>query len=215
MDTLQYFLKEKKLVEYGYGRLDDLLHIVKNRDPKKNSKNKRKIILVAPSWGKNGLIETKGEYVVQTLLEQSMVEGKQELLRKYGSKLDELQGAAIVVDTFSGEIKAAVGNINPTDFGFNRVINAIRPIGSLIKPFVYLTALRQHNKYNLSTIIDDTKLLVPISGSEVWEPSNFDKKYHGFVPLHKALWDSYNIASARLGLELGYDTLQFLLVLLR
>ena len=65
----KYGLKEKKLVECGYGRLDDLLHIVKNRDPKKNSKNKRKIILVAPSWGKNGLIETKGEYVVQTLLD--------------------------------------------------------------------------------------------------------------------------------------------------
>ena len=153
-------------------------------------------------------IFTSLDPLIQTLLEQSMVEGKQELLRKYGSKLDELQGAAIVVDTFSGEIKAAVGNINPTDFGFNRVINAIRPIGSLIKPFVYLTALRQHNKYNLSTIIDDTKLSVPISGSEVWEPSNFDKKYHGFVPLHKALWDSYNIASARLGLELGYDSIQ-------
>ena len=153
-------------------------------------------------------IFTSLDPVIQTLLEQSMIEGKEELLRKYGSKLDELQGAAVVVDTFSGEIKAAIGNINPTDFGFNRVINALRPIGSLIKPFVYLTALRQHNKYNLSTIIDDTKLSVPISGSEVWEPSNFDKKYHGLVPLHKALWDSYNIASARLGIELGYDSIQ-------
>ena len=65
----KYGLKEKKLVECGYGRLDDLLHIVKNRDPKKNSKNKRKTILVAPSWGKNGVIETKGEHVVQTLLD--------------------------------------------------------------------------------------------------------------------------------------------------
>lgn len=153
-------------------------------------------------------IFTNLDPVVQKLLEQSMIEGKEQLLKKYGSKLDDLQGAAIVVDSFTGEIKAATGNINPTDFGFNRAINAVRPIGSLIKPFIYLTALKQYDKYTLSTLIDDTKLSVPISRVENWEPSNFDKKYHGLVPLHKALWDSYNIASARLGIELGYDSIQ-------
>ena len=153
-------------------------------------------------------IFTNLDPVVQRILEISMIEGKQDLLIKYGSELEDLQGAAVVVDTFSGEVKAAIGNINPKAFGFNRVINAIRPIGSLIKPLVYLSALNQHDKYNLSTLIDDTKLLVPISREENWEPTNFDKKYHGLVPLHKALWDSYNIASARLGMELGYDSIQ-------
>ena len=65
----KYGLKEKKLVECGYGRLDELLQIVKNRDLEKNIENERKIILVAPSWGKSGLIESNGEYVVQTLLD--------------------------------------------------------------------------------------------------------------------------------------------------
>ena len=41
---------------------------------------------------------------------------------------------AIVIDSLSGEIQATVGSSNPRDFGFNRILNASRPIGSLIKP---------------------------------------------------------------------------------
>ena len=50
-------------------------------------------------------------------------------------------------------------------------------------------------------------LSVPVTNNSFWEPNNFDKKYHGNVPLHKALWQSYNIASARLGIELGFDSI--------
>ena len=153
-------------------------------------------------------IFTNLDPVVQMLLENSMVKTKEELLRKYGPALSELQGAAIVVDSFSGEIKAAMGSVDSKIFGFNRAINAVRPIGSLVKPFIYLTALNEYSSYNLSTLIDDSKLSVSLPGGENWEPNNFDKKYHGLVPLHLALWDSYNIASARLGMELGYDLIE-------
>ena len=78
----------------------------------------------------------------------------------------------------------------------------------MVKPFVYLTALKQSSNYNLSTLIDDSKLSVPLIGGENWQPNNFDKKYHDLVPLSKALWNSYNIASARLGMELGYDLIE-------
>jgi len=67
--------------------------------------------------------------------------------------------------------------------------------------------LNQYDEYNLTTILDDSKLSIK-SGGEIWEPKNFDKKYHGKIPLHVALWQSYNIASARLGIELGYDSVQ-------
>ena len=76
-----------------------------------------------------------------------------------------------------------------------------------MKPFIYLTALDKYEDYTLTTILDDSKLSL-ISGGEVWEPDNFDKKFHGEVPLHVALWQSYNIASARLGLELGYEAVE-------
>ena len=152
-------------------------------------------------------IQTNLDPVLQESLESSIKKTKLELVNKYGNKLNELEGAAIAVDIISGEVKAVVGSSSPSEFGFNRSINAIRPIGSLVKPFIYLTALNKYDQYTLTTILDDSKLSFE-SGGEIWEPNNFDKKYHGKIPLHVALWQSYNIASARLGMELGYDSVQ-------
>ena len=149
-------------------------------------------------------IETNVDPVLQASLEDSIVKTKKQLIEKYGTKLNELEGAAIAVDISNGEVKAVVGSSSPSSYGFNRSINAIRPIGSLVKPFIYLTALDQYDQYNLTTILDDSKLSVP-SGGVIWEPDNFDKKFHGNIPLHVALWQSYNIASARLGLDIGFE----------
>ena len=149
-------------------------------------------------------IETNVDPILQASLEDSIVKTKKQLIEKYGTKLNELEGAAIAVDISNGEVKAVVGSSSPSSYGFNRSINAIRPIGSLVKPFIYLTALDQYDQYNLTTILDDSKLRVP-SGGVIWEPDNFDKKFHGNIPLHVALWQSYNIASARLGLDIGFE----------
>ncbi len=152
-------------------------------------------------------ISTNLDPVLQDALESNIKKTKDQLVEKYGDKLLDLEGAAMVVDISSGEIKAVVGSSNPSKFGFNRSINAIRPIGSLVKPFIYLTALNKYDEYNLTSILDDSKLSIE-SGGEIWEPKNFDKEFHGEIPLHVALWQSYNIASARLGMELGYDAVQ-------
>jgi len=152
-------------------------------------------------------IQTNLDPVLQDSLENNIKKTKAQLIKKYGKRLIELEGAAMAVDISTGEIKAVVGSSNPSKFGFNRSINAIRPIGSLVKPFIYLTALNKYDEYHLTTILDDSKLSVK-SGGEIWEPNNFDKKFHGKIPLHVALWQSYNIASARLGMELGYDSVQ-------
>ena len=151
-------------------------------------------------------VYTNIDPIFQESLENNIVATKKKLVKKYGKRLDDLEGAAIVVDIQNGEIKAVVGSTNPYQFGFNRSLNAIRPIGSLVKPFVYLSALEKYQQYNLTTILDDSLLSVPVTNNSFWEPNNFDKKYHGSVPLHKALWQSYNIASARLGIELGFDS---------
>mgnify|MGYP001341602977 FL=1 len=152
-------------------------------------------------------IETNIDPVLQESLENSIRNTREQLVKKYGNRLSELEGAAIAVDVTSGEIKSVVGSTNPSSYGFNRSINAIRPIGSLVKPLIYLTALDRYDEYNLTTILDDSKLSIQ-SGGKLWEPDNFDKKFHGQIPLHVALWQSYNIASARLGLEIGYQNVE-------
>jgi len=126
----------------------------------------------------------------------------------------EIQAAAVVADVASGELLAVVGGRDPHFAGFNRALDAVRPIGSLIKPAVYLTALMQPDEYTLATPLSDGPLDVDLGGGEHWQPQNFDHKDHGQVLLRNALVHSYNRSTARLGLELGVpaviDTLRAL-----
>ena len=93
----------------------------------------------------------------------------------------------------------------PGNFGFNRALDARRSIGSLIKPAVYLTALSSSDHYTLITALDDSELRVNDPQKGAWVPQNYDRKYHGAVPLYKSLAHSYNVATVRLGMELGVE----------
>lgn len=116
---------------------------------------------------------------------------------------ESLQTAAIVTTIGSGEIVGLLGDKQAQYQGFNRALDARRPIGSLIKPAIYLTALEQPQKYNLSTLLDDQAFKLEFEDGQEWQPQNFDKKEHGQVLLTTSLMNSYNLASARLGIELG------------
>jgi len=113
-----------------------------------------------------------------------------------------LEGAVIVTASDSGEVLALVGGRQPRYEGFNRALDARRQIGSLIKPALYLTALSRPEDYTLVTRLDDGPLSWSEPGVE-WTPQNYDKQFHGEVPLAEALAKSYNVAAARLGLHLG------------
>ncbi|MCK5697734.1 MAG: penicillin-binding protein 1B [Gammaproteobacteria bacterium] len=118
-------------------------------------------------------------------------------------KAKYLQGAIVVSRRNSAEVLAIVGGKNSKVGDFNRAINARRPIGSLVKPAIYLTALKQ--KYTLLSPLNDTSFSVKSNKGNVWKPHNFDKKEHGIVPLHIALAKSYNLSTARLGMNIGVD----------
>jgi len=119
----------------------------------------------------------------------------------------ELQAAAIVASPDSGEILSIVGDSNPAFAGFNRALDAQRHIGSLIKPVIYLTAVKQKEKYTLGTLLSDTRLRIQGEDKKIWEPENYDKEFHGDVIMYEALLKSYNIPAARLGLELGLSNI--------
>jgi penicillin-binding protein 1B len=116
-----------------------------------------------------------------------------------------MEGAVVVADPQSGEIQALVSGRDPRYRGFNRAVDAARPVGSLLKPVVYLTALQDPAKYTLVTPIDDGPFVWQSRGAPDWEPQNYDKKFHGIVPLRTALAQSYNAATARLGTDIGVE----------
>ena len=126
-------------------------------------------------------------------------------LDKKGVELP-IEGAAVVTNSQNGEVQALVGGRDVRFQGFNRALDATRPVGSLMKPVIFLTALSQPARYNLLTPIDDAPFVWKSRGAKDWAPLNYDKKNHGEVPLRVALAQSYNVAAARLGTELGIDT---------
>ncbi len=140
---------------------------------------------------------------VQRSAESALGKQLQRLEQGRGIAADSLQGALLVTDTQNGEVQALVGGRDPRFEGFNRALDAHRPIGSLIKPVVFLTALQQPQSYTLATLLDDSPLLLQQPGTDDWQPQNYDKEFHGQVPLRMALARSYNVSTARLGLQLG------------
>ncbi len=115
----------------------------------------------------------------------------------------QLQGAAVVVNVEGADVLAVVGGRDPGFAGFNRARDALRQIGSLIKPAVYLTALSDPQQFTPVTILDDTAFELKGGDGKIWSPENYDHQEHGPVPLYSALANSYNISTARLGIAIG------------
>jgi penicillin-binding protein 1B len=138
----------------------------------------------------------------QAVAEQALARRLEQLDRQRGRE-PGLEGAVIVTDVQSGEVQALVGGRDPRFEGFNRALDSARPVGSLLKPVIYLTALSDPSRYTLITPLDDSPLVWKERGIPDWIPANYDLQHHGQVPLRLALAHSYNVASARLGLELG------------
>ncbi len=155
-------------------------------------------------------LETEGLRIFTTLeplIQVAVEKAVEERLKKLESwrRLSEksLETAVIITSTATNGIVALLGGRFPKIGEFNRALDMKRSIGSLIKPFLYLTALKSPEKYSLITPLDDSQINVRVSKNEIWRPKNFDRKFHGIIPLYKALVHSYNVATVRLGLELG------------
>jgi penicillin-binding protein 1B len=140
---------------------------------------------------------------IQGVAEKSLAERLTLLEQRKGDRAAGLQGAMVVTSVHDAEVQAVVGGREPRYKGFDRALDARRPIGSLIKPIVYLTALQRPQQYTLATLLDDGPLLLKQAGTGDWEPQNYDKQSHGQVPLRTALANSYNLSTVRLGLSLG------------
>jgi len=140
----------------------------------------------------------------------SGIEGLEKGSRRLRNAQSPLQGVLIHVDVPTGEIRALVGGRNYDVSQFNRALNAKRQVGSLFKPFVYLTAFEPSltslpNAITPATLVSDSRFVLKRRFSADWSPRNYEDAYHGTVTVQRALEQSMNSASVRIGLACGID----------
>jgi penicillin-binding protein 1A len=119
------------------------------------------------------------------------------------TQLPEVEGAFVAMDPQTGQLRALVGGFDYAKNKFNHVTQAWRQPGSSFKPFIYSAALEKG--FTPSTIVNDAPLFFDAgtTGSQPWEPKNYDGKFEGPMPLHEALAKSKNMVSIRVLESIG------------
>jgi len=140
-------------------------------------------------------------------VEQSLqnLEKRSKRLRNHSP---QLQAALIHVDVPTGEIRALIGGRNYERSQFNRALKSKRLVGSLFKPFIYLTAFEPSlsgKNITPATVVPDTRFVLKRRWSADWSPRNYEGRYMGNVTVRTALEQSLNSASVRIGLDTGIE----------
>jgi len=114
------------------------------------------------------------------------------------SQLPAVEASLVSIDPGDGSVRALVGGFDFDRNKFNHVTQAMRQPGSSFKPFIYSAALEKG--FTPATIINDAPLRFEArqTGSEAWEPKNFDGTFEGPMRLRSALAKSKNLVSVRI-----------------
>jgi len=124
------------------------------------------------------------------------------------TQLPEVEGAFVAMNPKDGAIQALVGGFDFAKSKFNHVTQAWRQPGSSFKPFIYSAALEKG--FTPSTIVNDAPLFFDAgaTGSQAWEPKNYDGKFDGPMTLRRGLAQSKNMISIRVLQATGAKTAQ-------
>lgn len=185
-------LREKVLTQSGYPAFMELVYENLKRDYDKAA------------------LRTEGLNVFTTLdvVMQSRMEAKLDTavarIERAASKGNPLETAVVIADANTGEVRALAGGRKRGFKGFNRALHASRPIGSLVKPAVYLTAL-ESKRFTLASVLSDREIELPQPKGDPWRPQNYEHEENGDVYLFDALQRSLNLATVDLGLKIGVD----------
>ena len=119
------------------------------------------------------------------------------------TQLPEVEGAFVAMDPQTGAVRALVGGFDHAKSKFNHVVQAWRQPGSSFKPFIYSAALEKG--FTPTTVVNDAPLFFDAgaTGSQPWEPKNYDGKFEGPMPLRTALAKSKNMVSIRILQAIG------------
>lgn len=168
-----------------------------------------------PTFYGEQVLETEGMRIystldlrLQKLAAASLRQGLARLERRHpqiGEKGGSLQGCILALRPQTGEVLALVGGSDYRVSQFDRCVQARRPAGSIFKPFVFAAALEPRAgeaTVTLAQHLDDSPLSVDTPAGP-WTPANYDHEFHGRVTVREALERSLNVATARLGQEIG------------
>ena len=116
----------------------------------------------------------------------------------------KVNGGIVVINPYTGHVKALVGGFNFKSSEFNRVTQAKRQPGSAFKPIVYAAALE--NGYSPNSIVLDAPFVESQGiGLKDWKPENYGKKFYGPSTLRKGVEYSRNLMTVRIAKSLGLD----------
>ncbi len=153
-------------------------------------------------------LQSEGLQIFTTLAPSVQAAAESALVRQLGTDDPHLQAAVVITDVGSGEVLALIGDRNPRFAGFNRALDARRPVGSLIKPAVFLAALQEPSRFGLGSLLDDAPLALEQPRQPTWAPRNYDREFRGPVMMVDALAQSLNVPTVRAGLEVGLPAVQ-------
>jgi len=114
------------------------------------------------------------------------------------TQLPEVEGAFVALDPRNGAIRAMVGGFDYAKNKFNHVTQAWRQPGSSFKPFIYSASLEKG--FTPATVINDAPLFfnAGTTGSQPWEPKNYDGTFDGPMSMRRGLAKSKNMISIRI-----------------
>ena len=147
------------------------------------------------SWIKNDLDETFkiGDIIYVKELDDQFYSLQQ---------LPLVNGGIVVLDPFTGRLKAMSGGFSFKKSEFNRASQALRQPGSAFKPFIYALALE--NKFRPSTLILDAPIVLEQGEDlKMWKPENYGKKFYGLSTLRTGIEKSRNLMTVRIAQDLG------------
>jgi penicillin-binding protein 1A len=170
--------------------------------------------LLDERYGENALyqmglrVHTSLNLRMQAAAETALRQGLEEIgkRQKYGNldPTQPLQGAAVVVDPRTGDVKALVGGIDFGSSQFNRATQARRQPGSAFKPLVYAAAF--DDRFTPASVIVDEPVSYP-DNRKVWSPQNYDHRFYGPITLRQSLTQSRNVPTVKLAQRLGVKRL--------
>ena len=118
--------------------------------------------------------------------------------------MPNVNGAIVVLDPFTGRLKAMSGGFSFKKSEFNRATQALRQPGSAFKPFIYALALENDFSPN-SLVLDAPIVLDQGDDLKMWKPENYGKKFYGLSTLRTGLEKSRNLMTVRIAQDLGLE----------